>query len=59
MSDVNAESIRDILSSNKKTPQSFSQILNDENINIESMNIDKYRMKVISMYIENKLEEIK
>lgn len=58
MSEVNAESIRDILSLNRKTPKAFSSILNDENINPENMNIDKYRMRVISLYIQTQLEAL-
>ena len=58
MSEVNATCIRDILSTNKRTPKSFSSILEEENINPESMNIDKYRMRVISLYIQSQLQEM-
>lgn len=58
MSDVDAVSIRDILSANMRTPKSFAEVLLDEKVDIESMNIDKYRMKVISLYIQNQLEEL-
>jgi hypothetical protein len=58
MSEVNATSIRDILSENGKTPVSFASILKEESINPESMNIDKYRMRVISLYIQSQLAEM-
>jgi hypothetical protein len=58
MSEVNTTSIRDILSTNQRTPKSFSSILEEENINPESMNIDKYRMRVISLYIQSQLQEM-
>lgn len=58
MSEVNASSIRDILAQNKKTPLAFASILKEENINPESMNIDQYRMRVISLYIQSQLEEM-
>lgn len=57
MSDVDAASVRDILATNKKTPKSFASVLAENNVNPESMNIDKYRMKVISLYIQTQLEE--
>ena len=56
MSTVDADSITDILCNNKKTPKNFSRILAQENVNLESMNIDKYRMRVLSLYIQNQLE---
>jgi hypothetical protein len=58
MSEVNATSIRDILSENGKTPVAFSSVLKEKNINPESMNIDKYRMRVISLYIQSQLAEM-
>lgn len=58
MSDVNANSVRDILISKKTTPKAFSSVLESNDVNPESMNIDKYRMKVISLYIQTTLEEI-
>lgn len=58
MSTVNPERIRDILSSNKKTPIAFASLLENESISPESMNIDKYRMRVISLYIQTQLEEM-
>jgi hypothetical protein len=58
MSDVSATTIRDILSDNRRTPLAFASILNEENINPESMNIDKYRMRVISLYIQTQLAEM-
>lgn len=57
MSEVSAISVRDILVSNKKTPKIFASVLEDNNVTPESMNIDKYRMKVISLYIQTQLEE--
>jgi hypothetical protein len=58
METVDASIIRDILSSNGKTPKAFADLLKQENIDIESMNIDKYRMHVISLYIQSQLEEM-
>jgi hypothetical protein len=58
MSEVNATSIRDILSENRKTPTVFASILQEESINPDSMNIDKYRMRVISLYIQSQLAEM-
>ena len=58
MSEVNATSIRDILSENRKTPMAFANVLQEESINPESMNIDKYRMRVISLYIQSQLAEM-
>ena len=58
MSSVNAASITNILSSKKLTPVAFASILKSENINPESMNIDRYRMKVISLYIQSQLQEM-
>jgi hypothetical protein len=58
MSEVNATSIRDILSENRKTPTAFASVLQEESINPESMNIDKYRMRVISLYIQSQLAEM-
>jgi hypothetical protein len=57
MSDVNANSVRDILVSKKTTPKTFASILESNDIHPESMNIDKYRMRVISLYIQTTLEE--
>jgi len=57
MSDVNANSVRDILVSKKTTPKTFASILESNDIHPESMNIDKYRMRIISLYIQTTLEE--
>lgn len=57
MSEVNVTSVRDILIANKKTPKIFATVLEENNVTPESMNIDKYRMKVISLYIQTQLEE--
>lgn len=57
MSEVNALSVRDVLMSKQTTPKLFASILEDNNVHPESMNIDKYRMKVISLYIQTQLEE--
>lgn len=57
METVDASVIRDILSVNGKTPKTFADLLKQESIDIESMNIDKYRMRVISLYIQSQLEE--
>jgi len=58
MSEVNAASIRDILVENRKTPKTFASMLLEDKISPESMNIDKYRMRVISLYIQSQLAEM-
>jgi hypothetical protein len=57
MSKVNASTITSVLSSKAKTPKSFTNILNANNINLELMSIDKYRMQVMSMYIQHHLSQ--
>lgn len=58
MTPVNASSILEILSTNKKTPQEFMRKLKSSGIEIDSMNIDKYRLKVISTFIQSHIEEM-
>jgi hypothetical protein len=58
MSEINANSVRDILLSKKVASKTFVSALEEHGINPESMNIDKYRMRVISLYIQTTLEEI-
>jgi hypothetical protein len=58
MSPVDASTIANILSSQHQTPKSFANILINENITLESMNIEKYRMRVISLYIQTQLQEM-
>ncbi len=55
MEDANSKSIADILISKKQAPSNFIELLNSQSVNIDSMNIDKYRMRVISLYIEQQL----
>lgn len=52
LSIVNEDSIQKVLSSNKKTPQEFINLLNSKGISLDNMNIDKYRRNIIGLYIE-------
>lgn len=55
LSNVDTKSISEILVSKKQTPKEFIDILTLKNINLENMNIDKYRRNIISIYIEENI----
>ena len=52
MASVNAETIRNILSAQKKTPSDFKDILKDQGISLDTMSMEKYRRSTIGTYIE-------
>jgi hypothetical protein len=52
LQDVDAGVVQSILSQNKKACAQFMQLLKENNVNIESMNIEKYRRNVIGLYIQ-------
>jgi hypothetical protein len=54
LSPVNATIIHEVLSSKKQTPSQFREILNSNNINLETMSIDKYRRNIVGLYVEYK-----
>lgn len=56
LSNVNAKSISEVLISKKQTPKEFIDILNEKNINLENMNIDKYRRSILGIYIEENIK---
>jgi hypothetical protein len=49
LSIVNEDSIQKVLSSNKKTPQEFINLLNSKGISLDNMNIDKYRRNIVQV----------
>jgi len=54
---VNASIVQTILASKKQAPAEFKNLLIENNINLESMSIDKYRRNIIGLYIEYKAFE--
>lgn len=52
MSELNVEVIHKTLAEKKKTPVDFKEILISKNIDLDSMNIDRYRRSAIGMYVE-------
>lgn len=52
LSIVNEDSIQKVLSSNKKTPLEFINLLNTKGVSLDNMSIDKYRRNIIGLYIE-------
>lgn len=57
LSQVNASIVQSILISKKHAPTEFKNLLIENNINLESMSIDKYRRNIIGLYIEYKAFE--
>jgi len=53
--EVSEKTIFKSLNANVKTPASFTEDLENKNINIENMNIDTYRKYVIGSYVDHKL----
>lgn len=58
MSNVDASTVKEILQSQKTTPNEFKNILESRNVTLDSMSIDKYRKNVVGIYIENSLREL-
>lgn len=52
LSEASAESITNILSSNKKTPPEFKDLLDSKGVNLESMTIDSYRRNIVGLFVE-------
>ena len=57
LSNVNAKSISEVLISKRQTPKEFINILNEKNINLDNMNIDKYRRSILGIYIEENINK--
>lgn len=55
LSEVNEQSIAELLSNNCKTPIEFANALKNNNIALEEMTIDSYRRGILGLYIEQNL----
>ncbi|NDD83992.1 hypothetical protein EBZ38_06905 [bacterium] len=55
LSDVDEQSIAQLLYQNIKTPIEFMKLLKNNNITIEDMTIDAYRRSILGLYIEQNL----
>lgn len=57
MSEVDTSAIYKTLASGKITPADFSEELENNNINIDSLRMDIYRKNVIGLYVEHNLDK--
>jgi hypothetical protein len=58
MEPVSADTVKKLLLQKQTTSDQFKEILLQNNINCESMSVDKYRKNVVSLYIEHSLKEL-
>jgi hypothetical protein len=53
LSKADASTIYSILKDKKQTPKEFIDLLNNNNINLDSMSVEKYRRNVLGLYVEH------
>ena len=49
---LDENTIKNIVSSNKKTPRSFKSVLNSKGIDVTKISMDEYKKQVIACYTE-------